>query len=297
VARAETGPALAFAPAGRGPARSLAADVQVYLDGRTDADADFDLTILRFEGKAAVGTRFTVGVEVERLFVDTADGRLPGDLTDTSVAVGVRLGDTAGWRFAGTLGVGFAGDQPFGDAAGWYGLGSLGATKELDRGTTLTVLLQYDGNRGFLPDWPLIGVVYRKFVHPGLRFAVGLPFSSVYWKPGARWEVEAAGIPLVRGRVSVAFLPADGWRVFLRWRARTSYFHLDGTAHRFRLRYEEQAVELGVTWGAERGPSVTFLGGWGFRREFENESDSGREFGAIDISDEPYLMLRATFAF
>lgn len=300
AAWADTGPSLLLRPDPRPARRALNFEVQRYLDGRLEGGASLDLTTVRADGRARVTgpeqRRVLLGYRLEHLAVDTSNPALPARLTDVSVALGAEIGRWGEWEIGAVLGIGSASNEPFGDSKGWYGLGALTAVKRLEDRARLAVLLSYDGNRGFLPHWPLPGVQYEKFAGPKLFYAVGVPYNFVRWRPAPRWELELGGIPPFGGRFRAAY-GEGAWRAFLDYRTDRSYFHVEGTARRFRLRYREHAVQAGVRWEPREDVSVSLAAGWGFAREFENESDSGREFGRIGASSDPFVALRATWRF
>jgi len=278
----------------------LELEVSRYLDGSTDAGNDFDFTRFDGRGRVLLGDSWRAGFDAEHLELDTSDARLPGGLTDVSFGAGLELGEWMAWTWKATLGFGTASDEPFSDSRGWYGIGNVAATKKLSRTASLSVVLNYNGNRGFLPDWPLPGVQYSRFVSPRFRFTVGIPFNALYWKPAERWEVELSGIPVFVGgavALTVSYEATPKLKAYFRYGGSSSYFHVDGTAHDRRLRYEEQTVELGVEWEADDRITLRFAGGYGFEREFEIETHSGNEFGKIGLDDEPFLTITLAWAF
>jgi len=294
-ALAETGPGLV----GPGPRRSaLRADVAHYLDGRTDAGLPFSATVFRLDGTAGVDSGWRLGLAAEHRALDTSDARLPAGLTDVSVAVGRELGAYAGWTLGATLGAGFASDEPFGDSRGAYGIASLSAWRPAERsGATWLVALSYDGNRSFLRDFPLPGIAYVRRVDETLFFIVGIPFSRLVWRPRPYLAITAGGIPPVSGELEVAFSPRRDLALFGRWRSDSGAYHVAGTPRRQRLFYEEHTVAAGARWTPARGRSIEFAAGWAFEREFEVENDSGRELGTIRLTDEPFLLIAASWRF
>ena len=298
IADADTGPDLLLRPDPRDGRGDVALEVQAYLDGRIEGGGPLDLVFTRVRARSRLSSpesrRVVAGLSLDRIDLDGAG--LPSDLTDLSFAVGAELGSLGEWDLAASAGAGFSGDEPFSDGSAWYGIGTVAATRKVDERSDLTLLVAYDGNRGFLPDWPLPGVAYSTFVGPHLRYTLGLPFNSVSWKPAPKWEVEARAILPVGGSVRVSY-GEGSWRLFAGYRAQRAYFHLDGTPRRFRLRYEEHLVEGGVTWSPRPRADLTLAAGWGFAREFENRSDSGRDFGKVELSDEPFLALRVDVRF
>ncbi len=290
AAYADTGPSLVLRPVRPGQNWNLRAEIQHYLDGAVDVSVGTVDGAWRSE-------KISVGLTAELLDIGSGGPALPDRIVDTSVAAGFSLGSWEDWDLKAVIGFGSASDRPFNDSRGWYGLATFAAVKEVERGKRWAIVLTYNGNRGFLPHVPLPGVQYERFMGPNFRFVLGLPYNYVYFKPNDRWEFEIAGVPPFGVSARAAYLPAPGWKIFVRYRANRVRGHIDGTASRFSLGYQEQVVELGVLWEPRKNVKATLAGGYGFEREFENESDSGRDFGSIELSDEPYIRFEISVTF
>ena len=253
------------------------------------------------------------GYDLTLIHVDTTDPALPdANLVDTSVAVGLGIfqgGEEAGPLrdvIAGiTLGVGYAGVGAFDDGNAYYGLATLVVGRQFDNGDAFGLVVDYDGNRTFLPDWPLPGFQYQKNLPgplPGrdtLKLNVGFPFSGVIWGPTDRLTVTANyAIPdEFTGRVDYELFQNTG--VFAEFANRRDAFHWDALDNSSdRLLFLQRRVEAGVRYtlndtleqaGQEPGLTAVLAGGYAFGQRFDVGFDSTNTDRAADPSDEPYV--------
>lgn len=253
------------------------------------------------------------GYDLTLIDVSTTDPRLPdAQLVDTSVGFGMGIfqgGEGSGPlrdAIAGiTLGVGYAGVGAFDDGNAYYGLATLAVGRVFDNGDAFGLVVDYDGNRTFLPDWPLPGFQYQKNLPgplPGrdtLKLNIGFPFTGVIWGPTDRLTVTANyAIPdEFTGRIDYELLQNTG--VFAEVAARREAFHWDELDDGGdRLLFRQRRVEAGVRYtlndnldqaGVEPGLTAVLAGGYAFGQEFEVGFDSRDTDGLADPSDEPYV--------
>ena len=253
------------------------------------------------------------GYDLTLINVSTTDPALPdANLVDSSVGLGIGIfqgGEGAGPLkdvIAGvTLGVGYAGVGAFGDGNAYYGLATLVVGRQFDNGDAFGLVIDYDGNRTFLPDVPLPGFQYQKNLPgplPGrdtLKLNVGFPFSGVIWGPTDRLTVTANyAIPdQFTGRVDYELFQNTG--VFGEFANRREAFHWDALDNSSdRLLFVQRRVEAGVRYtfndnleqaGVEPGLTAVLAGGYAFGQSFDVGFDSTDTDGVADPSDEPYV--------
>jgi hypothetical protein len=232
----------------------------------------------------------TVGYTFKGLTLNDSTHRLPDQFVDTAIGGATPFahwGENGG--FAALLGVGYAGDEPFGNGRAWYGKAALFAATKLDAKRSLLFILDYDGNRSFMPDVPLPGVAYSFESEPHLSFVVGLPYNSVSWKPNEHVEVRGIwSIPDRLGGTAIYHFN-QGFSVFANYEDDTDAFHKQGLPGHDRLFYSERRAEAGIRINPSSWSSIVLAGGYAFNRKFETGFDL-RDPDRLDkLSQEPYL--------
>jgi hypothetical protein len=230
-----------------------------------------------------------IGFEYLMLDIDSDNG-LPEQLVDTSTAAGVALPDIAGFVGGLTVGVGYAGDGPFGDGNAWYGKATAAFGKKLDENTDLGIFLDYDGNRGFLPDVPLPGFAYRKRIDDKLILVAGVPLSSVEWTPDDRWKFELRWALIDSFDARITYKVAEQFNVFAALDTRRFAFHMDELEDtNDRLLFTQRRAELGVQWEPSKDTRLIAAGGYAFGQTFSAGWDFRDDDEITDLTDEPYV--------
>ncbi|MEO1237399.1 MAG: hypothetical protein AAFX76_11485 [Planctomycetota bacterium] len=240
----------------------------------------------------------TVGWLYDQLEIDSTDPLLPERLNQTAVALGKNLGEVwDGWNVSIAGGFGFAGDLPYADGDAVFGLGSIVATKQLDQRTALTVLLDFDGSRSVLPDVPLPGVSYSVFVSPTLRYALGVPFSTLFWKPDDRWTIDITYALPIGGRAEAEYRFDDNLFAFVAYNASTRGYTLNDTPGNRRIFFEQNRAEAGLR--LRPNPDVTWIAsvGWAFGQEFTTGFDTIDDDSLRDLDDAAFLRVGLNFNF
>src|SRR6267142_6442466 len=166
-----------------------------------------------------------IGYDFTYLDISSDDPRLPRHLSDQSIGAGFAFAKFEGWIAGATLGVGYAGDTPFGDGGAWYGKADVIVGKELNANSTLTIGIDYDGNRTFMPDVPLPGIEYSfKLPERDLQLVVGLPVNAIIWDASDRLKFEATYTALDRFDARASYLMAKHISVFGRLQSRETGF-------------------------------------------------------------------------
>lgn len=226
----------------------------------------------------------------DQLELDTADAALPERLVNTVATVGQQVYETEdGWVIGVTGGVGFAGDLPYADDEGFYFAGSVSAFKQLDDQTLLTLFIDYDGNRVFLPDVPLPAFQYTHFVSHKTRYSLGIPFSSWHHEPDDNWSFDVLYALPVGVRATVEYKFDDRWTGFATLNSSTVGYHLNDDVDDRRLFFEQSRLEAGGRWKVAEDVEWTVAGGWAFDQEFSRGWDVRDTTTVRELDDAPYL--------
>jgi hypothetical protein len=266
-------------------------------------DKDYDVQIWQFDSFGRVRimpgevASPRIGYDVLYMNVDSGDPALPDQLWDVSVAAGLLLGDFDGWILGATVGVGYAGDTPFGDGEPWYGLGTVGVAKDLGNDQFVGVLLDYDGNRSFMPDTPLPGAFYGFRVDPTIRAVLGLPVSSLTWEPSESFTAEVSFYLPDQFDARVTYRPFKGFSIYGSFENRFEGFQVDKITGNNRLLFEQRLLEAGVQWEPMQRVGLGAAIGYAFDQEFRSGFDIRDSDEVAELSDEVYfrLTVRASY--
>ncbi len=294
IAQAQTGPGLVLRPWPDGKSVEVAADA-MFLGSATTDNAAADIHLRRYDvggryrSDQSAAPLFSFGVDVTYLDVATSDPALPDSLVDQSVAAGVALGETGGWAFDVIVGFGYAGDNPYGDDTALYAIADVIARHRVDDRSSWHVLLDYNGNRTFLPDVPLPGFGYHHRSSDVFSYTLGLPHSGFDWRPADRVSLSVGYVVPVTFRAVAAYEVTDGVSVFGQFDNRLDAFTLDSTRDHRRLFFQQRRIEAGVRVRPHDMVDITLAGGYAFDQEFESGFDTRDRDGVADVSDEPFI--------
>lgn len=232
-----------------------------------------------------------IGYDFTYLDLDTSFDGLPERLVDQSVAVGFPVAQVDDWIFGASVGVGYAGDGGFGDGDAWYGLASIAAFRQLNETSALVFILDYDGNRTFLPDVPLPGFAYvREMKERRLSMTLGLPLSSLRWEPTEQLTLEVAFFMPEDLRIDVGYELVEDVTIFGRLRQQAEGFFVDGLPENHdRILFVQRRAEAGVRYQPHDAVRLDLAVGYAFSGEFNEGFDSRGPDEIADISDEPYV--------
>lgn len=300
-AHAQTSAALILVPWGEGRQVESANSTWFGYDGNaSNGGADVDLFRFSSVGRArptADQNDWAVGWKYSRLDIDTADAALPERLIDQAVAGGIKMGAFGRWEWGFVAGLGYAGNAPYNDGDAWYAVGSLAARTKLDNDATLTVLLDYDGNRNVFPDVPLPGFAYAHRLDETLRYTLGLPVSSATWTPDDRWKVRGLWIVPFGFGLDAEYRLTDQWALFGGYTSQTTGYHVQGDDENRRLFFEQDRVELGARWKLGDAAELVGAVGYAFDQSFERGFDQRDTDTIRDLSDEPFFRLALNLRF
>jgi hypothetical protein len=294
-ARAQTGTALLLKPLLSEDENLESRGDALFLGSAKAEDVDFDMSIFEASGRFRERRENfipRIGWDVSWYNLRSDTPALDQDLLDASLGIGLEVGQISGWRAGLALGIGYAGNAPFGESSAWYGKATLLAGKQLDKKTDLGFVIDYDGNRSIYPDVPIPGIAYRHEYDPKLSYTLGIPLSSVTWKPDKPILVEITWQFVDRLDARVEYELAPAWIVFANVEQRQEAFSVDNLGgENDRLLFQERRAELGVRWHPWEHTSFLLAGGYAFNQEFSVGFDQRKSDKIADISDEPYVRL------
>ena len=272
-------------------------DANFMQGGHTqENDESFRLSVYESSGrvrlKPGVFESPRVGWDFTYLELNSTDPSLPEQLVDQSVGAAFPIAKSGDWVFAGSIGAGYAGDTPFGDGDAYYGQATLMALKELGNESALIVLLDYDGNRSFMPDVPLPGFAYTKRITGQLTAIIGVPVTSVEWTPNDRFTATLTYSIPYNVDAAVGYKVTEGLRLYGKTESRSDAFFLDGLEQNTdRMIFAQRRAELGVAWEPRDGWLLTTGVGYAWGGEFSTGFDVRDTDEVTDISDEPYFKI------
>lgn len=230
------------------------------------------------------------GFQATVLDFHSSDPSIPGTLTDVSFGVGIGVAKTEKWVAGISVGVGFASNNVFHDANGLYGKADLAFAYTLNDRERIGVVLDYNGNRTFMPDVPLPGVIYTRKLSNEFTLEVGFPYSDIQWQP-----MDALTLMLKfnfpdGGEASVDYKLTDALHVFGAFIQQNEAFHwneLENSSDR--VLFRQSRAEVGLR-GNFYDDNLSFIAaiGYSFGTQLEVGWDSRDSDELADISDEPY---------
>lgn len=290
-ARAQTGAALLLKPLLSEDENLESRGNALFMGNAKANDIDFDMSVFELQGRFRERRENLIpriGWEMRWYNLRSDTPILDQDLIDTSVGIGLEVGQIGGWRAGMALGVGYAGNSPFGESSAWYGKATLVAGKSLDKNTDLGFLIDYDGNRVSHPDLPIPGFAYRHQYDPTLSYTIGFPLAAVTWKPDKPILVEATWQYVDQLDARLEYILTPAWTGFVNLEQRLEAFSVDNIGDD-RLLYQARRAEAGVRWRPQEHTSFTVAGGYAFNQEFSVGFDQNNSTKVADISDEPYV--------
>jgi hypothetical protein len=303
AALAQTGPALLLTPwtnlDQQGQLVVSGSTQDATTDGGFDADA---LTIIEVSGRYRFVSdepfETAIGVSNTYLDIDLPALGTTDAFFDQSIGVGGTLGSYEDWDLAGTLTVGSASDDLWSDNDGVYFGASLLARRDLNARSSLLVGLSYDGNRTFLPDVPLPSITWQRRESDQLVYSLGLPLSTLLWRPDDRWMIRTAIVLPYNATIRVEYelMDEELW-LFGDLSSRTDAFHVDGDDEDRRIFFEQSRAELGIKYRPVPWAQIEAAAGYAFSGEFSRGWDLRDPNTLAELEDEPYLRLGVGIGF
>jgi len=212
--------------------------------------------------------------------------RFPGELWDVRFGTTYRHKLDNDWIAGGSLMVGSASDKPFSSKDELFvrAMGFLRVPRDERNAWILSLI--YASDSEFLGGIPIPGIAYQYTPSERFRLVIGVPFSSVEYRPFEKLTLEASYFPVrkVRARATYeVFRPLRVWAGF-DWdhehHFRAGRFEKDD-----KLFYYEKRLAGGIRFDL-RNAGIEVYGGRTFDRfYFEGDSYSERNRNRIDVHD------------
>jgi len=233
-----------------------------------------------------------VGFRLDHLDFDVggaASGMVPDELSHQSFGVGAWLGEWADWEIGVTAGGGYAGSEPYEDSDAWFAHANLVARHQVDEQSHWFVTINYDQSRTIFPDVPLPGVGYQRRVSDRLVYTIGLPFSTIFWRPTDALVINASYLPPFDGEVKVTYAISQQVRLFGAYESELLAFHTEQQRENDRTFFEQRRVEGGVRWVPCDYAELVLAGGLAFDQELSRGFDARDLTDEVELGDEPYI--------
>lgn len=262
----------------------LRIDLPLWQDDRQELALNTRVGITHFDG--------------ELTFPDTWD-HFPDELYELWLGATYRRLLDNGWIVGGNLTIGSPSDKPFAslEEVAVIATGFL-RIPDGERNAWL-FMLNYANNREFCRHVPIPGVAYLHHPDEALRLLLGVPYSSVAWRPFDPLQLEASYmIPRgVHAQASYDLIESLTLYTGFDWR-NERWFRHDRKDDDDRLFYYEKRVKVGIDWQIAEGIAVDIGGGYAFDRFFfEAERYDGRNHNRLNLSDGPFLAATIRFTF
>lgn len=239
------------------------------------------------------------GFQLNYLTVDTENDILPESFTDLQIGLGTGIAEFDGWVAGLVIGAGWAGANEFGDSNAYFGAATLMFGRQLDENTSLGIALDYNGNRTFMPDTPLPGIVWtRKLPEERVELSLGFPFAYGRWRPidPLLLEVNFTFPDFVGARVSYDLV--EGVGLFASLAERTDAWHSDLVENDIdRIFFEQTAVEAGIRLHVQDNFELLVAGGYAFRQEFSVGYDMRDTDKIFKVDDGPFVRIVGRLSF
>lgn len=301
LASAQTGPDLLLSSFPEGQNAFFDGSALFLADGETDNDADAQLFVYNAQGRMkldldAVARGWNLnraqprgGFEFTMLDLDTNDAALPDQMTDMSVGIGMGIGKGEKWVAGVSFALGYASANVFGDGNAWYGKADLAVGYTIDEKQSIGFILDYDGNRTFLPDVPLPGFVYKRRLNDQTLISLGFPFTDLEYTPDDAWTIKLRYVIPDGGEASIAYKATENVQIYASLQSQSEAFAWDDLANSSdRVLFFQTRAELGVRGVFNDSFSFHVAGGYAFRQQFEVGWDSRDTELLAELSDEPY---------
>lgn len=238
-----------------------------------------------------------VGYDFSFMDLHTNDPKLPNQLTDVSVGVGMGLFKNGNWIGAMSVGLGYAGDSAFANGAAWYGKADLMLVDQLNENDFIGFGLDYDGHRPTWPDIPIPGVAYSHRFDPHLQIVAGFPFSSLSWKPIDPLDIELEYELVSDLRSDISYQFVKHWKAYGLWDYRRDAYHVSELPSNRRLMFVQYRVEAGIRFQPKEQISAGIGLGYAFDTHFRSGWDFQDTKRVADASDVPYVRAEVSVRF
>lgn len=307
VSLAQSGPELLLKPMTKGLTVDGSASAAYFFDSNTDfgdINDSEDIELQRYQLNAR--SRLMpdhkadprIGITGTYFYLGDNDV-LPKSFTDVSISVGTGIFEYDGWVGGLTVGAGWAGANEFGESDAFYGTATLLVGRELRKDVSLGLALDYNGNRTFMPDVPLPGVVLTwQLPERKLELSAGFPFAYGRWRPNEQWllEINFTFPDFVGARVSYDIV--EGVGVFASLARRNDAWEAAGLENDVdRILFEQTLAEVGARFSLHDRFTLLIAGGYAFKQEFGVGFDTRDTDKVAELDDGPFVRIEGQFAF
>lgn len=216
-------------------------------------------------------------------------GVVPKELTDLSIALGTAVGEYHGWTVGATVGIGYAGNSAFSLGSAWYGKATIDIGKQITDNGLFAIILDYDGNRPYLPDFPIPGVAYRYKLDDTFLLLLGVPYSSIEWTPMGKLKFAASYRLFRQFTARLEYRLTKRVLVYGGYDYEQDAFHIAELGSKRRLLFSDQRVETGLEYSINDQLMFRLAAGYAFDNRFARGFDFDRTHVALAFSDEPYV--------
>ena len=230
-----------------------------------------------------------IGYDFKFLDVGGNNKTIPHNLSDESIAFGTAVGKFEDWVAGLTLGVGYAGNSAFSRGSGWYGKATFAIGKKLSETDGLGIVFDYDGNRAYFPEIPLPGFIYQKRINPTLLLGLGVPYSSVEWKPIEHLTLEGSYTLVSQFTARASYEVIKHVNVYGSFDNVEDAFHINGLPKNKRLLFEQHRLEAGVQYVPTDHLRLIAAVGYAFSNRFLTGYDFERTRTVDHFASSPYL--------
>lgn len=296
VASAQTDQKLLFADWKKDATFETTADALLFqrasMGGASPASSASEYTAtgrVRLDTSREINPSFGYDVYV----LDTSDpmNRVPGRLTDASMAFATPIAKVDDWFLAFSVGAGYAGDKAFGNSDSWYGIGTFSAGTELSSHEQLLLWIEYNGNHTLFPDVPIPFIAYANQVSESFSFVLGIPESDLEWHPTDRLTVKLEWDAPFTIDAGAELELSKGVTLLARFQDQTHAFHAEGLKRIDRIFYSERRAEAGIRLDPFEQFGLVFAAGYAFGREFQQGFDDRNLDRITRFGDTPYVRL------
>lgn len=227
--------------------------------------------------------------------------RFPDELWDIQVGAAYRHKFDNGWIGGASLAVGSASDRPFNsiDEVIVKALALLRVPHGARNAWLFSLIYQSDEEIfSDIPNIPVPGIAYQWVPSDRLALVIGVPFSSIEFKPIDKLTLEAQYFPVRRVRARATYEVFRPLRVYVGFDWDSDHWlRADRRHNGDQFVYYEKRFTGGVRFDL-RHVGVVLSGGYAFDRfYFEGNSYSDRDFNRVDIESGPFLNARLNIRF
>lgn len=293
VVSAQTGPQLLIKPWPDAQALQIQGEAMVVAKGSTETSDDFNLAFYDFSGRYRLIREHKADPRLGWNFTKihtSGDPSLPSTLIDTSVGISTGIAEWRGWLAGVSLGVGYAGAGAFDDGNAWYGFADLAFGRQIDNNSAIGIVIDYDGNRPFMPDVPIPGFAYTMRLEDRMLLQLGFPYTSIEYKFMDPLTLSAEFYFPDSVTAKADYTIVKGLGVFGQLAWRQEAFHWDELSRSSdRIIYDARRAEAGLRWSPSEWIDLTIAVGYLFSQEFNVGWDVRHQDRIARPSDEAYL--------